>query len=176
MTNKLVMLVGKQITFVAGLSLISTLVIAGAPQLDVVSDPGSASVVIQRVVVPPPSGPYASRLGMPVHEKRFSHRMMGPANRALSIIQPLAEKMTAPTMSIPDYGTYRPEVSRRPTELTTQTVPRGYAPAYYPGPPRGYGYPPTRPPGYGYRPAPPPNYAVPFGGPTTGYAKPPIRQ
>ena len=176
MSNKLVVLVGKQIAIVAGLSLISTLVVAEAPQLDVVSDSGSAPVVIQRVVVPPPSGPYASRLGMPVHEKRFSHRMMGPANRALSVIQPLAEKMTAPKMSIPDYGTYRPEVSRRSTEPTTQTAPRGYAPAYYPGPPRGYGYPPARPPGYGYRPAPPPSYAVPWGGPTTGYAKPPIRQ
>ncbi len=174
MSNKLVVLVGKQIAIVAGLSLISTLVIAEAPQLDVVSDRGSASVVMQRVVVPPPSGPYASRLGMPDHEKRFNHRMMEPANRALSVIRPLAEKMTGPTMSIPDYGTYRPEVSRRPTEPTTQAVSGGYAPAYYP--PRGYGYPPARPPGYGYRPAPPPSYAVPWGGPTTGYAKPPIRQ
>jgi hypothetical protein len=156
MTDNLVMLMGKRFAIFVGLSLVSTVIFAESTQLDVISDPGSAVIKMQRVVVPPPSGPYASRLGMPAHERRIKHRMMAPANRPSSVNNQAAENITAPANGHANYGTYRPEVPRR-SEMTAQPTPvygnrnRGYAPAYYPRPPRGYGYPPVPPPGYATR-------------------------
>ena len=147
---------------------------------------GVDEVIMQHVVVPPPSGPYASRLGMPGHARRAGHRMMGFFNQGMPASSGRPPAEAAPQEAIPatpvyppqtgagapsrgstNAGTYRPD---EPGRTATPPVPgygypgRGYAPGYRQGPPRGYGYPPAPPPAYGYYPAPP-GYATPWHAP-----------
>lgn len=182
MTSKICKQVSRNI--ILGMSLAAAAVFAEETRPVSENAADQDQLVLQRVVVPPPPGPYASRMGMPNHTKRFE-RMMNSINRGMppppfpsrpapadgiqqnnttaAPVYPPQTDSSAPSWGQENQGTYRSDEPDSAT-VTTPAAPAygyprwGYAPGYRPGPPRGYGYPPVPPPAYGYHPAPPPGY------------------
>ncbi len=185
MTNKVYKVAGKLI--ILGGPWAFAAAFAEQTQLQSVSAAASEQITLQRVVIPPPPGPYTSRLGIPSHADRFN-RMRQSFNRQVPLpfpAQPMAPSgyqqgganaapvyppqtdASAPSWENENRGAYRPDAYNQAGGVTRAAPAYRYpGRGYPPGPPRGYGYPPA-PAGYGYYPVPPPGYRSPWNAPQT---------
>ena len=140
-------------------SCFSTVTYAGenSASTDAASTAEAAPVVLEGVVVPPPPGPYASRMGLQGPDMR---RAAWPGRYPASPPSAFRSGRHHPWAAQADVAPAAADNAQASAEAgqTKQTAPYGYYPGraggYPQQPPPGYGYRPA-PPGYGYRPAPP---------------------
>ena len=132
----------------------------------VASSTEAEPVMLEGVVVPPPPGPYASRLGLQGPDMRraaWPGRYHASPRSAFPSAAPGPHHPWSATMADTAPATTADgQQASSQTGQTTQPVPYGYYPGraggYPQQPPPGYGYR-VAPRGYGYRPPPPPAYA-----------------